>query len=360
LRFRNNRTDDMLAPPIWHKEPGSRVASSRPLDDAKVQAPCIVRRPDGGFRLFYTAVGSAKPIRDCQGYILSAVSDDGLTFVPEPGIRVAPQPALSHISLRVLAPTVTPCSDDRWRMYFEARGPADQPTVIASAVSRDQLTWELEDGVRLQTDGGVGGPRCLQLPEGRVRLSCFRSEYSAGGPACGERIGMTVVSAISDDGLRFDLEPGSRLRDRQLEYDSAGITAAEVIPPASPGSPWMMYFSAWQNPPADVRSPVHPSHDPDAVRSGRSADFAAASIASDMSGYRSRIFVAASSDGLEWFRGPCVLEGAGYGGAGVDAVHAEDMSLIRLDDGRLRMYYAACDARGRWSIASAVSETKGK
>ncbi|MBL8852124.1 MAG: hypothetical protein JNG89_20795, partial [Planctomycetaceae bacterium] len=46
---------------LWTKEPGPRVASSRPLDDAKVQGPCIVRRPEGGFRLFYTAVGSAKP-----------------------------------------------------------------------------------------------------------------------------------------------------------------------------------------------------------------------------------------------------------------------------------------------------------
>jgi hypothetical protein len=350
----------MLAPPIWHKEPGSRVASSRPLDDAKVQAPCIVCRPEGGFRLFYTAVGSAKPFRDCQGYILSAVSDDGLAFVAEPGIRIAPQPDLPHMSLRVLAPTIAHCSDGRWRMYFEARGPADRPTVIASATSHDQLHWKLEDGIRLQTDGGVGGPRCVQLPDGRLRLYCFRSEYSTGGLAGGERIGMTVVSAISDDGLRFELEPGARMEDRQFDYDTAGITAAEVIAPSSSLGMWMMYFSAWQDPPAGPASVLHPSHDAKAVASGRSADFATASIASDLSGYWSRIFVAASSDGLNWQRGPCVIEGTGYGGEGIDAVHAEDMSLIRLDDGRLRMYYAACDTHGRWSIASAVSETKGR
>jgi len=359
LRFRDIRTDDMLAPPRWHKEPGSRIASSRPLDDAKVQGPCIVRRPDGGFRLFYTAVGSAKPFRDCQGYILSAVSEDGLSFVSEPGIRIAPQPALPHMSLRVLVPSITPFAQG-WRMYFEARGPADQPTVIASAVSHDQLTWHIDGGIRLQTDGGVGGPRIMRFPDGHLRLYCFQSEYSTGGPSGGERIGMTIVSALSNDGLSFVVEPGSRLHDRQTDYDTAGITAAEVLPPTSPGGPWMMYFSAWQNPPADGNSPVHPSHDPNAVSSGRSADFAAASIASDMSGYRSRIYVAASTDGLTWHRGPCVIEGAGYGGAGVDAVHAEDMSLIRLDDGRLRMYYAACDAQGQWSIASAVSESKGR
>ena len=39
---------------------------------SKVQAPGIVRDPDGGFRLFYTGVG--------------------LTFAPDAGIRVAPDP----------------------------------------------------------------------------------------------------------------------------------------------------------------------------------------------------------------------------------------------------------------------------
>jgi hypothetical protein len=345
----------MNNPLRWSKESGARIASSRPLDDAKVQGPCIVRRPEGGFRLFYTAVGSGKPFRDCQGYILSAVSDDGLNFVPEPGIRLAPQPGIAHMSLRVLVPSIAACGGGRWRMYFESRGPADRPTVTASAISTDQLHWKLEEGIRLQTEGGVGGPRFLPLPDGRGRLHCFRSEYGPGGPAKGPRIGTTIVSALTANGLHFEWEPGARLRDKQTDYDSAGITAPEVIPPSEPDGNWTMYFSAWQEPPAGVASPLHPSHDTNAVTTGRSADFAAASIASDMSGYRSRIYVATSRDGLDWQRGPCVVEGAGYGGEGIDAVHAEDMSLIRLDNGRLRMYYAACDAHGRWSIASAVS-----
>ena len=40
---------------------------------------------------------------------------------------------------------------------------------------------------------------------------------------------------------------------------------------------------------------------------------------------------------------------------GIDAVHAEDMSFIRLPDGRYRAYYAACDRNGKWCIASAVT-----
>jgi hypothetical protein len=343
-------------PHRWRKEPGSRLEGSRDRDRSKVQAPGVVRIPDGGFRLFYTAVGPAKPFPTCQGYILSAVSDDGLSFRPEPGIRIAPQPALPHMCLRVIAPSLTPCAAGGWRMYFEARGPADRPTVICSAVSADMLHWELEPGIRLQGFGGVGAPRYLPLPDGRGRLYCFRSEFGPGGPSSGPRRSQCVVSAVTSNGIDFAFEPGIRLHDKQAEYDSAGITAAEVIAPQAAGDRWTMYYSAWQDVPAGRASPLHPSHDANAATNGLSEDFAAASIASDMSGYRSRIFRATSADGLAWDRDECAIEGAGYGGAELDAVHAEDMSLVRIDQQRYRMYYAACDAHGTWRIASATGE----
>ena len=58
----------------------------------------------------------------------------------------------------------------------------------------------------------------------------------------------------------------------------------------------------------------------------------------------------------DWHGAECVIEGAGYGGAGLDAVHAEDMSLCDLGDGRYRMYYATCDSAGAWRVASAVTD----
>ncbi len=334
----------------WHKEAGARIAGSRDLDRSKVQAPCIARAPEGGYRLFYTAVGPGKPFPDCQGYILSAVSDDGLAFRPEPGIRVAPDPGVAQMSLRVLAPSLVQLPGGGWRMYFEARGPADIPTAICSALSDDQLDWTIEPGIRLASAGGVGAPRYLPLGGGRGRLLCFRSDYGPGGRAGGVRIGTPVVSALTEDGLDFRFEPGLRLADRQGELDSAGITAAEVLP----GRPSTVYYSAWQDRPAGVPAPPHPSLDRDAVASGLSADFAASSIAADMSGYRSRILEARSDNGVDWWPGHVVIEGDGYGGVEIDAVHAEDMSLIDLGDGRWRMYYAACDAQGVWRIASAL------
>ena len=145
------------------------------------------------------------------------------------------------------------------------------------------------------------------------------------------------------------------MRDRTDGLDSAGITAAEVIAPRALSEKWTMLYSAWQDLPPGVTPPVHPSLDAEAVARGSSADFAAASIAADMSGYRSRILMAESEDGLNWRRSSIAIEGDGYGGEEIDAVHAEDMSLIELGDGRYRMYYACCDAHGVWRIASAIS-----
>ena len=335
----------------WKKERGPRLQGSRPLDSSKVQAPCIVRVPSGGYRLFYTAIGPGKPFDSCQGYILSALSEDGIKFQTEPGIRLAPRPELPHMSLRVLAPSVTQYEQGRWRMYFESRGPASRPPVICSATSSDLLDWNLEEGIRLESSDGVGGPRYLSLSDecGRI-YCCGRDSSSEEQPK-----GKGVVSAITSDGLNFRFEPGYRFCDRATEYVSNGITAAEVFAPSTAGDDWIMVYSAWEDVPPGTIVPPHPSSDMNAEASGSSADFATASIASDMAGYRSRIFVATSENGLEWERSGLILEGAGYNGEGLDAVHAEDMSLIELGEGAYRMVYAACDKDGNWRIASAVN-----
>ena len=325
----------------WTKEPGTRVAGSRPLDSGKVQAPCITRNPAGGFRLYYTAVGPGKPFANCQGYILSAVSDDGLVFRPEPGIRLAPQPGVPHMSHRVLVPTITPCGDGRWRMYFESRGPADRPTVICSAVSSDMLDWEHEDGIRLQAVDSVRGPRFVPLPDGRGRLYCLVADR--------------LACAVTTNGLDFEREPACRFSRQHAEFDSTGLTAAEVVVPAHAGGVYGMVFSEWENVPPGTVVPLHPSNDPNADVNGGSANFAALSIAVDMAGYRSRIFTASSPDGLLWERGTCIVEGGGYDAEGPGAVHAEDMSLLDLGDGNYRMYYAACDRHGNWTVASAMN-----
>jgi hypothetical protein len=334
----------------WTRDPGTRLGGSRALDISKLQAPCITAMPGGGYRMFYTAVGPAKPFTDCQGYFLSAVSMDGLSFTTEPGIRLAPQPQLAHMALRVIAPSVTRTSAGTWRMYFESRGSADRPTVICSACSDDLFHWRHEPGIRLETDTNLGGPRYIGFPDGSGRLYCFHTVTDSNGLRCQQ-----VVSANTADGMSFSLDANVRLKDRSGALDDQGITAAEVIHRPETTPPWTMIYSAWQAPPPGSQVPLHPSQDSQAVARGKSADFAAASIAADIAGYRSRIFAATSPDGLSWTRQGCVLEGAGYTSNELDAVHAEDMSLISTSDDKWRMYYAACDRHGRWCVASATT-----
>lgn len=331
----------------WKKEADPRIEGSRDLDISKLQAPGVVRTPTGGYRLFYTAVGPAKPFRNCQGYVLSAVSDDGLVFRAEPGIRLAPQPELAHMSLRIIAPSVTQCDNGTWRMYFESRGPADEPTVVCSAVSTDMLHWEHEEGIRFQGLESIRAPRYLRLADGRGRIYCVVSKVIDGVKRT------QVISAVTSDGLNFTLEYGCRMHDHNSYYDSMGITAAEVVSPDGVGehSRWTMYYSVWQDVPQGTIVPTHPSGE-----DRLSDNFAAASIASDMAGYRSRIFRSYSIDGLEWEAGECIIAGGGYDSDDLDAVHAEDMSLIKIDDNRYRMYYASCDRQGIWRIVSAVAE----
>ena len=359
----------------WRKEPGLRVKSSRPLDDGKVQAPGAVLLPGGGVRLYYTAVGSAKPFAACQGYILSAISQDGFNFKPEPGIRLAPRPDLPHASLRLLSPTCHLCPDGRWRMYVEARGhalgpragdsrpgmqvskPGGTPTLICSAHSHNGLDFEWEAGVRVSQPDGIRAPRYLPMPTSSCATAGKLLFCSNRGDA---------LSATTTDGVNFELDTGFRLRTMKLPHDT-GFSAVDVCPPLDTATAheqrkWTMLFSTWTQAPVGARSdiPPHPSGDPDAVAKGTSAAFAEVSIAGDLNGHRSRIFVAHSDDGGLNFtttpsgkfeRGECVIEGSGYSPqrtvdgygvdtddaetvaeAGVDAVHAEDMCMLRTSE----------------------------
>ena len=303
---------------VWTKDPEPCIGPDSPLDSLSILTPNVVRLPAGGYRLYYTGWGPGRAVPDANGYILSAVSGDGAAWRKEPGVRLDVHEP--DATLRVLCPDVVPLPDGRWRMYYEAASP-ERPTVIKSAASPDGLAWEPEPGVRAAApDASFGSPRCVYVesPSDPSRLWSRLYFHSYAHP---RRTGLDapnhIISAISDDGLSFRIEPGVRIAQEDERRDTLAVYAPEVLRLGDPAEPrYRMYFSAWAT---DIRG---------------------------------GIFAAASRDGLTWTGEPGPLLDLDRP---LDVNMVSEPCVIDLDDGRFRLFYEAEDEQRRRRILSATS-----
>ena len=286
-------------------------------------SPRIVRLADGSCRVYYTQIlpsGDDNPT-GANDYdksttrILSARSTDGITWTPEPGVRVTAEQGGAG-NRRVVSSEVVPHPDGsgRLRMYFEACAGAQRgASFIRSAVSEDGLAWQVEDGDRFSAPNAYfSAVRILFLADGRLRL--FVNRRGAG-----------VVSAISTNcGDSFE-EEGIRLPDDD------GAFAIELL--RLPSGTYRCYYSA------------------------RTDDAAA------RAGGGQKIVTALSDDGLTWSR-DVGADGAGAAvvptGEGPDARKCSEMCVYPLpgDTPGYGMLYEGCDgttpnARGVWRVAGA-------
>lgn len=295
----------------WTKDSRPVLVPDRPLDDAKILCPWAAAMP-GGFRLFYMGHGSASPPGTC-GRILSAWSDDGVTFHKEPGVRVDNGP---QAEARALSPCVVPCGDGAWRLYFEAASTAGgERSVILSARSTDGLSFSREPGVRMRVDGArVGSPRILQLGDDRLRL--YFHAYPEPIVSRLDR-GNHVLSAISRDGLAFEREAGVRIAQTLDPLERAAVYCAAVV--TLGGDRVRAYYGAWNE---------------DAPQRGA-------------------IMAARSADGGVTFEKDAapILEPDGP----LDAVFASEPCVYTDSKGRTRMLYEACDALGVTRILMAIT-----
>ena len=120
----------------------------------------------------------------------------------------------------------------------------------SSALSLDDgLVWEREQGVRLGGEHtSYGAPRCLYLDPGRdgqpsrYRLYASASPFPDTAPPPGAFNGRNIVSAVSGDGLHFELEPGVRVA-QESELESFSVYAPEVLRLSEGG--YRMYYAGW-------------------------------------------------------------------------------------------------------------------
>ena len=312
----------------WTKDADIAIDSDGPLDANRALTPNVIK-VDGGYRMYYHGFGPGRPNPDSKGYILSAFSTDAEQWQKEPGVRLdAGGEGAEHY---IWSPDVIPLPDGGYRMYVEGRteqAGGGTRSAIISALSDDGLVWEREPGVRLGSEhASYGAPRCLYLdpgPDGessRYRLYASASPFPDRAPSPGGFNGRNIVSAVSDDGLHLALEPGVRIA-QESELESYSVYAPEVLRLGEGG--YRMYYAGW------VAAPDIPAG----------------------SKYHGRIFSATSRDGLNWRKDPgiCLDNGGRW-----DTAKASEPCVIDLPDGRFRLFYEACDLEGRWRIASATS-----
>ena len=246
----------------WGKDPEIALELDSPLDSLKILTPNVVKLPERGYRMYYTGYGPERSVESSSGYILSAYSVDANQWVKEEGARVdVHQP---NASQRTLCPDVIPLPDGGWRMYFEARG-AGKASHVLSAVSDDGLEWHPESGIRFgDGEWSYGSPRCLYFEEsGRIRFRLYCHHYSE-PMISGLDAQNHIVSAVSDDGIHFEPEPGARIR-QENDYEAYAVYAPEILR-LGDGS-YRMYYPGWSE------EPMH-----------------------------GRIFSAVSQDGIEWVK----------------------------------------------------------
>jgi len=173
---------------------------------------------------------------------------------------------------------------------------------IRSAVSTDKTGSEFtaEPGMR-SIQEFWGQPRAVSLSDGRLRLF-----YLSGG---------AIKSAISDDGLTFSEEAGSRITTEQAGFEPGAIT---VVPVAGGG--YRGYFS-------------------DLERPGVIADH--------------KIVTATSPDMLTWTIGPTVV---GEGSVGLVSAGGKHPFALAESKGKVRLFYQADIPGSEPELLTAVSD----
>ncbi len=110
---------------------------------------------------------------ESQNHIVSAISDDGLDFRPEPGVRIPQENSFEDYA--VYAPEVIRLGDGSYRMYYAAWTYAPMHGRLFTAVSPDGLSWTKHPEPCLDIGGPwdqihASEPCVIDLDDGRHRL----------------------------------------------------------------------------------------------------------------------------------------------------------------------------------------------
>jgi hypothetical protein len=186
----------------WTKEEGVRVDSGGTYDTVRAIMPSVLRLSDGSYRMYYVGHNGTA----CCA-ILSAVSDDGIVWTKEAGIRVAP--GSPHDGFHVYQPEVVEVQGGYVMFYAEADSIGFISDVV-SAVSPDGLTWTKETGVRLEREYICTGFRAPDIVE--IASDQYRMYFTVERYLCSDEPRLEIRSAIGTIGpltipATIDMDP---------------------------------------------------------------------------------------------------------------------------------------------------------
>ncbi len=230
----------------------------------------------------------------------------------ESGIRI--NIGGTYDSQHVFHPEIVKLNNNSYRLYYSGQNPGAHARIL-SAFSHDGFNFSKESGIRLDYSTGdesyaVLGPDIIQLPNGTYRM--YYDAYNGGAAA----YSTCIKSALSNDCYNWMKETG-----RRIDYGGPGdydywAAQAPCVIQLDNGSYRMYYEGKKSNTP-----PYY------------------------------RILSAFSNDGFNWIKEPGIRVNAG----GVyDSTSVIKPEVIRLEDGKFRLYYSGNDvSNGR--ILSALS-----
>ena len=234
----------------FYLEPGIRLNSGR--------GPYVIQLASGNFRMYFEWNNGQQLV------FMSAFSSNGLDFAVEPGERLVGT-GTGNEEIGISAPHVAKLMDGSYRMYYT--GETSVPNarqVLLSAVSKDGLQWTREEGVRI--DGGKFCSdwhslwlRCPLIDKaGTVRIYCGLLKCDSDGK--NDHFGIFEFTSL--DGLSFTLNSTpvaegyyikSRFKDKAADPRLFPAWGNGVITPTG----LRLYFSLNELPWTDTPGPEH-------------------------------------------------------------------------------------------------------
>ncbi len=199
-----------------------------------VTNPAVFQLKNGKYRMIYEGSKNQQSIRK----LYSAVSDDGLKWTKEEGIRledsiIESKKGTSQETIFTSVPDVVRLDNDCLRMYYTV---IDESRIAESC--DEGLTWQKIGKIMFDVyPEVVQDPDIIRLENGKYKLFFSTQDF--------ERTRQWILSAESDDGINFKIDSGERINP-----SSGNKRAVDPDVIKLPDGKYRMYFgesSSWDN-----------------------------------------------------------------------------------------------------------------